>query len=271
MGKGFDILKARYILLIFLAYIASGSIISYFFTAIGMDYIFGFSDLLLNLTLLAVLFWALARYRIKAKNIFGRIPITGIWLTVVFLVIVVGMFSVAVAVFQEYFFPRNATNNDFYGLYNFSDPVSLVIGNISIVIIIPLIEELIFRGILIHRWSRKWSKRTAILLSSFVFGIGHIDPIGAFAFGVISSLLYIKTKSLWVSIGAHSLNNFLVSLVLISIVSTAPAIRENHALTGADLMFPGIMILITLPILIFYIKTNWPRGKLPYNINSGSK
>ena len=269
MLNGFDKLKGRYILLIFLIYIIFNGLIAHFFSFIGMDKIGDVSKFILDITLVVLLFWILIRYRIKIRNLFGRIPVPTIWPKVFGLLILLGFFSVSVGVFQEYLFPSiHPGSEEFYGLYNFSDPVSLIINNMSIVILVPLIEELIFRSVLIHRWSRKWSTRTAVILSAIIFGVGHLDPIGAFTFGIVASLLYIKTKSLWVPLAAHAFNNFIVSLIVIY-VATAYTPEASVAITSTDLLISGIIILITLPPLIYFIRRNWPTKyeKLPYYMN----
>ena len=61
---------------------------------------------------------------------------------------------------------------------------------IAITILAPIVEEFIFRGVVLHRLIGKTSIWGGILLSSLLFGILHADIIGAFLFGVIASLLF---------------------------------------------------------------------------------
>ncbi len=42
--------------------------------------------------------------------------------------------------------------------------------------------------------AHKWGIKKAVIISSIIFGLGHFDVIGAFMFGVVMCLLYIKTK-----------------------------------------------------------------------------
>ena len=53
----------------------------------------------------------------------------------------------------------------------------------------------------------------AILASSILFGIGHPDIIGAAAFGIAMSILYLRTRTLMVPIVCHGLYNLLVWLI----------------------------------------------------------
>lgn len=81
----------------------------------------------------------------------------------------------------------------------------------TIIIIAPLVEEFIFRGMLLNHWSRKRGTAFAIIASSFIFGILHLNPVGAFLFSVALSLVYIKSGSLPLVILIHMLHNVLAT------------------------------------------------------------
>ncbi|NJL48282.1 MAG: CPBP family intramembrane metalloprotease [Leptolyngbyaceae cyanobacterium SM2_5_2] len=68
---------------------------------------------------------------------------------------------------------------------------------ISVVIVAPITEEFIFRGVLLHRWGVKWGIRRAILMTSVLFGLLHANLVGLFVFGVVMSLLYLSTARCW--------------------------------------------------------------------------
>lgn len=78
---------------------------------------------------------------------------------------------------------------------------------ISLVVLAPLTEELLFRGYLLHRWAAHWGMASAIIVSSTLFGVLHPDPVGAALFGAGMCLLYLHTRALWVPILAHALYN----------------------------------------------------------------
>lgn len=84
---------------------------------------------------------------------------------------------------------------------------------ITLVILAPLIEEFMFRGLLLHRWTEKWGLYRAIIFSSLIFAIMHADIIGAFAFGIAMSFIYLKTNTLWIPILCHALNNLICWLL----------------------------------------------------------
>ena len=90
-------------------------------------------------------------------------------------------------------------------------------------ILAPFAEELFFRAV-IYRWLRdQWGMWPAILVSSLVFGIVHVDPaVGAAAavLGVLLAWIYERSDSLWAPVVVHILNNAVKILVLYAALAT---------------------------------------------------
>ena len=86
-----------------------------------------------------------------------------------------------------------------------------VFGILSITIMAPLVEELLFRGAIQGYMHQKGMKPLhAILIASAIFGIVHMNPIQipfAFAIGLIFGWLYYRTGSLVPGIVGHFINN----------------------------------------------------------------
>jgi CAAX protease family protein len=132
----------------------------------------------------------------------------------------------------------------------------------------PLCEEFLFRGLLLHRWSRKWGTKQAAILSSFAFGLCHADVLGAFLFGYVMCVLYLQTKTLLVPIAAHALNNMLAwnfAFVDSAINGTEQTLSQFQSEWWLGF---GCVILST-PWLIRYLRENRPLSKwqLPYEAN----
>jgi len=91
-----------------------------------------------------------------------------------------------------------------------------VFGIISIAIMAPLVEELLFRGAIQGYMLRKGMKPLhAILIASAIFGIVHMNPIQipfAFAIGLIFGWLYYRTGSVVPGIIGHFINNSIACL-----------------------------------------------------------
>ena len=86
---------------------------------------------------------------------------------------------------------------------------------ISTVIVSPISEELIFRGVLLSRLRLITPTIFAILVSSLLFGALHSfgSIISAFVFAVCMAILYLKTENICVPILAHFLNNFFAEII----------------------------------------------------------
>lgn len=82
-----------------------------------------------------------------------------------------------------------------------------------LIFIVPIAEELFFRGFLAHGISLVYNNKSAILLSALVFGLLHYYSGGiliAFLGGIYFGYIYIKTKNIYLSIIAHTLINMMV-------------------------------------------------------------
>lgn len=81
---------------------------------------------------------------------------------------------------------------------------------VMIVILAPLLEELFCRGIILRGLLKNMSPLKAILWSSAIFGVIHMNPwqaIPAFLIGALMGWIYWKTRSLWATIFIHFINN----------------------------------------------------------------
>lgn len=94
-----------------------------------------------------------------------------------------------------------------------------VVGSILIciqmIIIGPIVEELLFRGILLRSLLEKFYKNPfkAIIYTSLVFGVLHLNlmqGIISFGGGIILGIIYYYTKSIKLCMLTHILNNLLI-------------------------------------------------------------
>jgi membrane protease YdiL (CAAX protease family) len=86
---------------------------------------------------------------------------------------------------------------------------------VSSVIFAPLMEELIFRGVLFNRLKIRVGILPAMLISSFIFGIGHSygSITSAFLFGICMCILYMKTDNILVPMSVHFINNVVATVL----------------------------------------------------------
>lgn len=117
------------------------------------------------------------------------------------------------------------------------DSSVIVLDAIGAIIFAPLIEELIFRGVLFNRLKIRTGIIPAIIISSFIFAIGHEfgGITSAFLFGICMCILYMKTDNILVPMTVHFINNLVATissnLGIDSIVSQLPWILPATILT----------------------------------------
>ena len=81
---------------------------------------------------------------------------------------------------------------------------------LTTVVVAPILEEILFRGILQESLTRKYGPWRGILIASAIFGIVHGIPqqaLNAFFVGAMIGFIYYKTQSLIPCILIHALNN----------------------------------------------------------------
>ena len=92
-----------------------------------------------------------------------------------------------------------------------------IVATIFLVGIIgPMAEEIFFRGFVLPGLMKKFGIIWALVISSAVFGLFHID-LGAivptFALGLALGWVYIKTGSIWPAMFAHGMHNTVAVLI----------------------------------------------------------
>lgn len=107
-------------------------------------------------------------------------------------------------------------------LYELLPPINQEVGTgfwtvVALVVIAPLFEEYICRGILFGSLRQRYGTTRAALLSALFFGVLHLQPvavINAFVIGVVLAMVYAITRTLWSSILLHALNNLIAYLLI---------------------------------------------------------
>jgi len=102
------------------------------------------------------------------------------------------------------------------GSLGIQNSIQSIIYVLSVAIITPIKEEILFRGILYRFLEKKYNFLVGIIISSFIFGILHGGLlITATIMGMVFAMLYKKTQSIIPSIILHIVWNLLVSISMI--------------------------------------------------------
>lgn len=98
------------------------------------------------------------------------------------------------------------------------DSSVILLDAIGSIIFAPLMEELIFRGVLFNRLKIRAGIIPAMIISSFIFAIGHDfgGITSAFLFGICMCILYLKTDNILVPMSVHFINNVVATILSIT-------------------------------------------------------
>lgn len=226
------------------------------------------------------IWWACRRSGIGIRRLVGRVPAGYNWLPVLGLLVVAGLFSfgswqvtayglsrIAPGVWAGLLEPGALTPADSIG--------SGVMWTLIAVVLVPVVEEVAFRGILVNRWGVKWGIRTGIVASSILFGVLHpVDPVGATVFGLVAALLYLQTRTLIVPIAFHAATNAVASVLEFVDPVEAPLDLAAELQEIEAMVLPGLGIaVLTLPVLVWYLRRHWPAREagIPYEVRGVSE
>lgn len=88
-------------------------------------------------------------------------------------------------------------------------------GILRVVILAPVVEELIFRGIILTGFRRNYPAFLAIFLSALLFALFHLNPwqlLPTFLLGLLLGYVRLRSGSLLAAIITHALHNGMVFL-----------------------------------------------------------
>ena len=81
-------------------------------------------------------------------------------------------------------------------------------------VVAPVLEEMLFRGVILRGFLRRYSRTFAIVWSAALFGIAHLNVyqlMTALAIGIVGGWLYERCRSLWPCILLHASYNTFVT------------------------------------------------------------
>lgn len=85
-----------------------------------------------------------------------------------------------------------------------------LLGIIAVAIIGPILEEMLFRGVITTELLKAYPPKKAIITSAIIFGVFHLNPaqiLVATLLGLLLGWLFYKTHSMIPGIIVHILNN----------------------------------------------------------------
>jgi membrane protease YdiL (CAAX protease family) len=141
----------------------------------------------------------------------------------------------------------------FWELFNkiFESDYGIYGAILKVAIMAPIIEEMIFRGVIMHGLMRNYSKFTAVFVSALLFALFHLNPWqfpATFILGLVLGTLMLRTRNIYLCILGHATNN---GLVLISMVYFDQIQKTSffQSSKSSQLIISGIIAAIALAII----------------------
>ena len=123
---------------------------------------------------------------------------------------------------------------------------------ITTILISPISEELIFRGVFLNRLQLAVPVVFAVLISSLLFAALHSfgSIFSAFIFGVCIAILYLKTDNIFVAIFAHFFNNLFAEIIVV--------LDPNKILftNSSVVLIMSILAVVSFVIILLFIIGN---------------
>ncbi|MCB0802460.1 MAG: CPBP family intramembrane metalloprotease [Flavobacteriales bacterium] len=140
-----------------------------------------------------------------------------------------------------------------------------LLGFLTLAVAAPILEEFIFRGIVLDGLLKNTSPWKAILISSLLFGFVHLNPwqfIGGTIIGMFIAWVYYRSHNLWYCILIHFANNASAFLIM----QTKPAEELMNQTLVESYGGLGFMLVI-LPVswICIYLGIRFLRNRFPTN------
>lgn len=116
---------------------------------------------------------------------------------------------------------------------------------VSAVIAAPILEEILFRGIILDGFLKNYSPAKAIIWSGVIFGAIHLIPaqaLNAAFIGIALGWVYYRTRSLWLCMFLHFVNNAVSSLEFLFEGEMDMSRNLTRVWTGNDTLY-GVLLV----------------------------
>jgi sodium transport system permease protein len=152
-----------------------------------------------------------------------------------------------------------------------ADGIGRFLWLLLLVAILPaLAEEVVFRGVLLSALRTRFSGVAAVLLNGLLFGLFHVSPQTAFRFlptawlGVLLAWVVWETRSLWVGIVLHFLNN--ATILLLSVWPRSPEwVQETGAPPPLWLLPVALLVLGVGGRALSRVRVRAPTAGAPFS------
>jgi|SRR5688572_7434556 len=128
-------------------------------------------------------------------------------------------------------------------------------------VVAPVIEEILFRGLLYRAWEARWGWFWSMLATSALFAAYHPLPFAAFVNAIIFVAVYRRTGSIWAPIFVHSVGNLLMSPLFIGRYYFQTAGKETGEIGLWTFHLAALAMLVALvAVYVWMARETQPPG-----------
>lgn len=136
-----------------------------------------------------------------------------------------------------------------------------VFAFLAIVVVAPILEEILFRGVILEGLLKNYSPAKAIIWSAVIFGVAHMNmwqTTSAILLGLLIGWVYWKSSSIIPGMVIHFVNNLIGYIAMINMADANESLSDS---IGDNLIY-GVVLLIALGIFILswrWLNKRWTR------------
>lgn len=226
---------------------------------------------LVSYSLIGLLLWWFRGRNLESNDFFGTVPNEEeAWIC-----LMLGAPSVCAHIAGEYllFVPLSFVVPQFVSWWLFETSTTLfdmsftreaVLVNglmaFNLVILVPIVEEIVFRGFILHRWCDKYGVKRGIVQTSILFSLLHVEFLGNFVGSVIVSVLCLRTNSLVGPILIHIGNNLAIVIMILFVWLLGGDVESIWDATPVqefqlDWWYGAIAAVTSVPWFYWFVKT----------------
>jgi uncharacterized protein len=141
-------------------------------------------------------------------------------------------------------------------LFKANSPVEYMIIVFVVAVTPAVCEEVFFRGYVQRTMERKLGMKS-LVITGIIFGLFHMQPLGLIVLsmlGLLFSFFYYRSKSLYPSMAAHFINNF----IAVTLLYGGAASLDLNAAIGTFTII--VSLLIGAALLGIYMQITMIRG-----------
>lgn len=124
---------------------------------------------------------------------------------------------------------------------------------LTAIVLAPILEEILFRGIVQDSLTYKYGPLRGILLGAALFGIVHVIPqqaFNAFLIGLVLGYIYYQTRSLVPVIVIHCINN---AIAYFTWVISGEKLISTRQQLGDDTIYYIVYVLACIVFLLAFV------------------